>query len=341
MAADTFTPKLGLLLMGDGNDENTWGANLNAQVIQYLEEAVCGVTSIATTGGTTTLTQAQYRPRFINVTGVLVSDATLVVPNINKGWTIGNLTTGGFAVLVKTSGGTACSVPQSTNKEVICNGANAVGRVDADLIGGSFFHFGTSVPAGAFECDGAAVSRTRHPELFTSIGTTWGAGDGVTTFNIPDLKTAARYLRARNGSFAVGTLQAGTVEAHTHAAGSLAADSAGAHNHGGVSGTESAHTHPSPALTDPGHTHPLSEQVIAGGTVAASSGAGSGQLKTVTATSNTTGITLAANTGAGSSHSHTISSDGAHTHTVSGATASTGSTETRPITAVAMACIRY
>lgn len=38
------------------------------------------------------------------------------------------------------------------------------------------------------ECDGAAISRTTYAALFALIGTTWGIGDGSTTFNLPDLK---------------------------------------------------------------------------------------------------------------------------------------------------------
>ena len=36
------------------------------------------------------------------------------------------------------------------------------------------------------ECDGRAVSRTTYATLFAAIGTTYGAGDGSTTFNLPD-----------------------------------------------------------------------------------------------------------------------------------------------------------
>ena len=43
------------------------------------------------------------------------------------------------------------------------------------------------IPAGYLLCDGAAVSRTMYPDLFGVIGTTYGAGDGSTTFNLPDL----------------------------------------------------------------------------------------------------------------------------------------------------------
>ncbi len=47
---------------------------------------------------------------------------------------------------------------------------------------------GTSDPAYWLICDGRAVSRTTYAELFAVIGTTYGTGDGSTTFNIPDLK---------------------------------------------------------------------------------------------------------------------------------------------------------
>lgn len=47
---------------------------------------------------------------------------------------------------------------------------------------------GTGLAEGFLDCDGSAVSRTMYPDLFAAIGTTWGAGDGSTTFNLPDQK---------------------------------------------------------------------------------------------------------------------------------------------------------
>lgn len=49
----------------------------------------------------------------------------------------------------------------------------------------------TSAPSGWFLCDGSAISRTTYSELFAIIGTTYGTGDGSTTFNIPNLKGRA------------------------------------------------------------------------------------------------------------------------------------------------------
>ena len=47
---------------------------------------------------------------------------------------------------------------------------------------------GKTAPTGWLICDGSAVSRTTYANLFSVIGTTYGKGDGSTTFNIPDLQ---------------------------------------------------------------------------------------------------------------------------------------------------------
>ena len=49
-------------------------------------------------------------------------------------------------------------------------------------------HASSTVPTGFFECNGAAVSRSTYATLFSTISTTWGSGDGSSTFNLPDLR---------------------------------------------------------------------------------------------------------------------------------------------------------
>lgn len=56
----------------------------------------------------------------------------------------------------------------------------------------------TGVPEGYMHCNGAAVSRTTYANLFSKIGTTYGAGDGSTTFNLPN--TVARFLEGGTGA---------------------------------------------------------------------------------------------------------------------------------------------
>lgn len=65
---------------------------------------------------------------------------------------------------------------------------------------GVYVPYGGSVlPPGWLWCDGSAISRVDYAELFAIIGTTFGAGDGSTTFNIPDL-TGGRFIEGRSSS---------------------------------------------------------------------------------------------------------------------------------------------
>ena len=61
-----------------------------------------------------------------------------------------------------------------------------------------------NVPNGYLLCDGSAVSRGMYPDLFTAIGTTYGSGDGSTTFNLPDSNQAKRFLQ---GDTVAGTVK--------------------------------------------------------------------------------------------------------------------------------------
>lgn len=71
---------------------------------------------------------------------------------------------------------------------------------------------GTSVPTGFLPCDGAAVSRTTYATLFSAIGTTWGVGNGTTTFNVPDL---ARRVTLGSGGSATSPVFSGTTVGST------------------------------------------------------------------------------------------------------------------------------
>jgi len=61
-------------------------------------------------------------------------------------------------------------------------------------------------PAGCLRCDGTAYSRSAYSRLFTEIGTSWGAGDGVTTFNVPDLRRRFP-LGVGSSGFPLGTTE--------------------------------------------------------------------------------------------------------------------------------------
>ena len=79
---------------------------------------------------------------------------------------------------------------------------------------------GDTAPAGWLKANGAAVSRTAYAKLFAAIGTRYGAGDGHSTFNLPDLRGEfARFWddgRGVDAGRALGTLQLDAIQRHNH-----------------------------------------------------------------------------------------------------------------------------
>jgi microcystin-dependent protein len=69
-----------------------------------------------------------------------------------------------------------------------------VSRLGGSTPGGLMFFPFASAPAGFLKANGAAISRVAYAELFTAYGTTFGAGDGATTFNLPDMR--GEFVRA-------------------------------------------------------------------------------------------------------------------------------------------------
>lgn len=85
----------------------------------------------------------------------------------------------------------------------------ATGPTAIDVTGVIKMYGGANVPAGYLMCDGSAVNRITFAALYAVIGTSFGAGDGATTFNLPNFNVAGRF--ARGGG--PGTSGGG---AHTH-----------------------------------------------------------------------------------------------------------------------------
>ena len=79
-------------------------------------------------------------------------------------------------------------------------------RIDPGLpVGSGCDYYGTTAPDGYLFADGSAISRTEYAELFEVIGTTYGAGDGSTTFNLPDKRERVSVMY-KSGSTNYGTL---------------------------------------------------------------------------------------------------------------------------------------
>lgn len=90
------------------------------------------------------------------------------------------------------------------------------------FIGNIIAFSGVDIPDGYLVCNGAAVSRSYYDELFSVIGTTYGSGDGVSTFNIPNLSgkvgigASNIYSLGSGGGENFHTLLSSETPAHTH-----------------------------------------------------------------------------------------------------------------------------
>lgn len=79
-----------------------------------------------------------------------------------------------------------------------------------------------SAPSGWLLCNGAAVSRTTYAELFAAIGTTYGSGDGSTTFNVPNAQgvflrgAGSQTISTITYSGTRGTTQGDQIQGHWH-----------------------------------------------------------------------------------------------------------------------------
>lgn len=229
----------------------------------------------------------------------------------------------------------------TTPPETFVSNASMVGQV------AMFAH--ATPPAGWLFCNGAAVSRATYAALFAAIGTTYGAGNGSTTFNVPNC--LEEFPRGWNGSAGdVGVKFAGSVQSHSHTASSAAS---GSHTHTASTASDGNHVHGASTTVDGDHTHSKTYTYVAGGALNLGfiyndpnvyHGGGDSRTsagnKTMT-TSSAGSHAHSVNVGLGGLHTHAVSvvAGGSHTHTVT--VNATGGADTRPRGISFMFCIRY
>jgi len=133
-----------------------------------------------------------------------------------------------FGVVLKPNGTLKDGAVGST--AVLADGIVTAAKLaaDAKIPAGVIMDFGgTAAPTGFLLCDGSAVSRTTYAALFTAISTSYGVGDGSTTFNVPDCRGRVKVgtgtgtgLTARSIAQTFGTethtLTTAEIPAHTH-----------------------------------------------------------------------------------------------------------------------------
>jgi microcystin-dependent protein len=143
-----------------------------------------------------------------------------------------------------------------TGRQDIYTPVGNIAQVLTDLglltpVGGVIPFAGSAAPVGYILCDGSAISRSEYDELFQIIGTSYGIGDGSTTFNVPNLK--GRVVIAKDASQTEFDVLGETGGSKTH---TLTIAEMPSHDHNGLTQSAGTHTH---TVTDPGHTHAITD----------------------------------------------------------------------------------
>jgi microcystin-dependent protein len=290
---------------------------LMAAAAKYRDD----VAGIIITGGTNsayTLTSNQQFDSLANMDGKVIG----FVPHVTNaaGVTLNVDGLGAKAITVTNAVGLEAGVLiAGTPYVAVYNNAQAQWRLfgfspseyDIPLAGG-LPYFGTSAPNSKFAFPfGQAISRTTYAGLFGLISTTYGVGDGSTTFNLPDLRGRALFgkddmggsaaNRVTSGGSGIGgnvlgavggaqNVTLGTAEMPVHAHG--VTDPTHAH---GVTDPTHAHgvTDPTHAhgVTDPTHAH-TEQQLAGGGTQVQFGGTGGFNLSTGNTGAAATGIAI-------------------------------------------------
>lgn len=170
-------------LLGTDGYATTALATLGAAVSGYVAKT------------TTYAVQAGDKGKLIGCTGTW-SLALLAAATAGDGFNVSVRNNGTGVITVDPNlsetidGGATLAINAGESLILYCNGAAwfSVGKSSGVPSGSLLGYGGSSAPAGWLLCDGSAVSRTTYASLFSAISTTFGVGDGSSTFNIPDLR---------------------------------------------------------------------------------------------------------------------------------------------------------
>jgi len=192
----TTSANKALTLPANGEYIGTWDQPLNGD-LTILDSALGGVTRLAaTSGGSTTLSAAQYQPLILNVTGSITADVTYIIPaSVGGQWVVQNLTSGGYNVIIKTPvafTGTGSIFGSTLTIATTTTGALTIGS----------YVYGTGVPSNTFILSGTGPYTINNTVAFSGTGSISG-----TTLTIATTASGQLYV----GSVITGTgVTAGT-----------------------------------------------------------------------------------------------------------------------------------
>jgi hypothetical protein len=152
--------------MATGENDATWGGKLN-NIIDMIESAIAGTTSLSLTNSDVTLTNVDYtddqaKKNVLYLSGTLSANVNIIVPNKSKTFRVINNTSGAYTVGLKTSGGSAKTVTQGSSCELWCNGSDTMFYTSPQTV------FGTGAPTDASGAAASSVAVTPSGNLAAS-----------------------------------------------------------------------------------------------------------------------------------------------------------------------------
>ena len=209
----TTSANKALTLPANGEYIGTWDQPLNGD-LTILDSALGGVTRLAaTSGGSTTLSAAQYQPLILNVTGSITADVTYIIPaSVGGQWVVQNLTSGGYNVIIKTPvafTGTGSISGSTLTIATTTTGALTIGS----------YVYGTGVPSNTFILSGTGPYTINNTVAFSGTGSISGTTLTIATtasgqLYVGSVITAITGVTAGTYITALGT-GAGTVGTYT------------------------------------------------------------------------------------------------------------------------------
>ena len=228
----TYSTSLRLELIGNGEQAGNWGYTTNTNLGTLLEQAITGVINVPMVGSTTLTVgngvSDQSRNAVLVLTGTLASAADLIVPTVNKLYTVRNATSNGQTVTVKTSAGTGVAITNGYTQLVYCDGTNVVAANQP---------FNSAIPSGTVSSvtlsrgtTGLLVNNLTSDTItntgtFTLGGVLNVANGGTGTSTLP---TAGKLLVGNNASgYDVGSLAGGTAISTSYSGGIITLNNTG------------------------------------------------------------------------------------------------------------------
>lgn len=196
-------------------------------------------------------------------------------------------------------------------------------------------------PQGWLKCNGAAVSRAQYAALFEAIDIRYGAGNGSTTFNLPDLR--GEFVRGWDDGREVdpgrllGSHQDGQNAWHAH---TTTSGAAGSHGHTGGTDAGGSHQHYAETVAAGNHQHPILKAASGNNTTGpyvSPANAGQDYAYTDAAGDHVHGVNVAY----AGEHSHGVSVTAVDDHTHSVTVEASGGAEARPRNVALLYVIKY